>query len=114
MSQTLKIKLPDNTPMAEAKAIQAELKEVEGIKNAGSLNSRGGIDPASVMAWIQVGTTVLSTASSFEPLVKKIGGIFNKRSMKGVTLEGPGGVKISLDKASSEDVQKLLEAISKK
>jgi hypothetical protein len=110
MSQVLKIRLPEDSEQVNLKEIETELKQVDGVKYAGSAKARGG-ELETALLVVQLIGQVMSAASTAYPTIQKIGSIFHRKGLKGVTVEGPNGIKISLDKASPEDVQKLVDAM---
>jgi hypothetical protein len=113
MPQVFKLNLPEGTKpkQEEMDEIAIELKQVEGVKFANpSTPTRGGeVEP--LMFLIQTLPTILTTVNTALPMIQKMGGILHKKGLKGVTIEGPNGLKISLDKASPEDVQQLIDAM---
>ena len=59
MSEVVNIVLPEGVSDEDAREIEALLKEVEGIEDAGSVSTRSLTDPASVTMWIEVAAGIL-------------------------------------------------------
>ncbi|MBI4313026.1 MAG: hypothetical protein HY681_14795 [Chloroflexi bacterium] len=106
-----RVQLPKTVSKSDARALQDALKQVNGVANAGSLAARG-VDPGTVMLWVQAAGGTLNAASKALPLLKQVVETIRGKSVTGVTLEFPGGMKLSVDKASPEDIERLVKAFA--
>ena len=103
------VSLPPETDEAEREALEGELKEVDEVEDAGPSDLKS-IDAATIEAWVQVATGVLTVATTAIPLIKAVVGRIRNRGIRGATIELPNGVKISVDGASSEEIERLVRA----
>ncbi len=110
MSNTFTISLPEGIPENDVQEIRNLLKEIDSIDDAGSVTSRTGIDPATLMLWIQVASGVLSIGSAGIVIAQKIKEIFRRKKVLGATIKLTNGTEISLDKSSAEEIANVLEA----
>ena len=113
MKDLFSVNLPKNTPKDQAKLIQKTLKEIQGVKDAGSDDARG-IDPARVMLWVQTSSGLLGAAGTGASIVKKVAETIRGKGISGASIELPGGVKISVDNASASDIERIISAAMKK
>ncbi len=110
MTDAFTISLPEGVSENDVQEIQNLLKDIDSIDDAGSMTSRSGIDPATLMLWIQVASGVLSIGSAGIVIAQKMKEIFRRKNVLGATIKLTNGTEISLDKSSAEEIAKLLEA----
>ncbi len=110
MTDTFTISLPEGVSDDDIQDIKNLLKEIDSVDDAGSKISRTGIDPATLMLWIQVASGVLSIGSAGIVIIQKIKEIFRRKKVLGATIKLTNGTKISLDESSAEEIAKILEA----
>ncbi len=112
MSEVFNIVLPEGVSDEDAREIQALLKEVEGIEDAGSVSTRSLADPASVTMWIEVAAGILGLISTGLPVIQKMMDIFRKKDLPAAKIKLPDGTEIELDKKSSPDeIANMIQAI---
>jgi hypothetical protein len=105
MASQLTIQLPKDTPQAEVGAIEMELKQLAGVKGAGVYTPKGGA-LADPMIWLKASEIIV-------PLILKIVDALRKRRIEKATIELPNGAKLETDKATAEEIQRLMSAVGK-
>src|SRR5262249_62028905 len=88
MSQILTLKLPAGASAESGKALEAEIKQIAGIKSSGVQQTRG-LDAAAIVVWVALGIPVMD-------VVKKIIDAIRGKGLTGVELRLPnkgGGVR---------------------
>jgi hypothetical protein len=102
MSQILTLKLPAGTSIESGKALEAEIKQIDGIKSAGVQQTRG---VAELAVWFGIAKPVME-------VIKKIIDAIRGKGLTGVEIILPnnGGV-VKADSASLADIEKLLKAV---
>lgn len=109
MQDVFTITLPETASKSDVQALRDSLKQMESVKSARSVTPRG-VDPNAVMVWVQVASGALGAISTGVPLIKGAIDQIRGKGIKGVTIELPSGVKISVDNASAADIEKLVRA----
>ena len=110
MADTFTISLPEGVSEDDIKEIKNLLKEIDSVDDAGSVSSRSGIDPASIMLWVQLATGVLGVTSTGIVIAQKLKELFQKKRVSGARVKLPNGTEISLDTGSAEEIAKIIEA----
>jgi len=105
MANQLTIELPRETPQAEVDAIQAELKRLPDVKGTGLYSPRG-VAPADLMLWVKL-------AAAAVPMITQIVDMLRKRRIERATITLPNGVKLETDKATAEEIQRLMNTAGK-
>jgi len=104
MSNVLTLKLPEGASVENGKSLEADFKQIEGIKSAGVQQTRG-LDAAAIAVW-------LSIANPAMDVVKKIIDVIRGKGLSGVEIQLPNnGGTIKVDSASPADLEKLLKAV---
>ena len=112
MSDIFTLELPKNVPAEQLSALEEGLLQVEGVDDAGTLESRS-IDPATVGMWIQAGAGVLGMVATAVPLVEKILNMVRGRGIKGAKIRFEGG-EIEVDAISPAELQALVATVGSK
>ena len=102
MAKQLTIELPKDTPKDEVDALQAELKQLDGIRGTGVYTPKGLIID-DILLWAKVADVVV-------PLVLKVVDAMRRRKIEKATIVLPNGTKLDVDKASAEEIQRLMLA----
>lgn len=116
MPDILTIALPGSISEAEIAEITQALKEiqaVESVKDTGSPVQRG-VDPATLKVWIEIAVGVVGFVSAAMPLIKKVIAMIRHKGISGAKIKLPSGAEISVDNASPEEIEKILQAMEKK
>jgi hypothetical protein len=104
MSNVLTLKLPEGASVANGKSLEADFKQIEGVKSAGVQQTRG-LDAAAIAVW-------LSIANPAMDVIKKIIDVIRGKGLSGVEIQLPNnGGTIKVDSASPADLEKLLKAV---
>lgn len=107
MDDTFTIELPTDVSDSELESIQAELKNIAEVEDAGSLNART-IDAQSLALWVSVATGVLGIVKTGVPLIQSIIGMVRSKGIKGAKITLANGTTFTADEISPEDLEKLL------
>lgn len=102
MASQLTIELPKETPAAEVEAFQAELRQLAEIKGAG-LYAPKGVGPEGLIIWVKL-------IEAAVPLVVQVVDMLRKRRIEKAIITLPSGSKIEVDKATAEEIQRLVAA----
>lgn len=105
MSTVLEIELPPSVSEEEQAELEKALRQLDDVDDAGPTGTRA-IDPASIGLWIKLAADALGLA----PAVGKVVELIRGRRIEGATLKLPDGIEISVDRASVEDIERLLAA----
>jgi hypothetical protein len=111
MQDQFQIILPATTSAKDVKAIQGELKNIEGIQSAGTIGTRG-LDPGTVTIWFQVATAVLSAISAGVPLFLKIKDMIKKKKIAAAILKLPDGTEIAIENTTVDEIEQILKKIT--
>jgi hypothetical protein len=112
MIEVVNIVLPEGVSDEDAREIQALLKEVEGVEDAGSVSTRSLADPGSMIMWIEVASGILGLVSTGLPIIQKLMDIFREKDLPAAKIKLPDGTEIELDKESSPDeIANMIQAI---
>lgn len=110
MSKVVKVVLPQGTEEGTALDLSAELRRLEGVSGSGTTASRG-LEIAALAVWLTVSSDAVGLANSAFELVQKIVDLVKGKGIQGVSIELPNGAKISVDRASAADIQKIVGAL---
>lgn len=99
------IEIPDAEP-GQLQAIAREAGQMEGVQDAGVSQTRG-LDPVSLMAWVQLGSAVASAVGAAVPVIQKILDLLRLRGHKNAHIRFPDGTEIQVE-ATPEEVARLL------
>ena len=110
MADTFLISLPEGISEDDMRDIKNVLKGIDSVEDAGSVSSRTGIDPQSIMLWVQLATGVLGVTSTGIVIAQKLKELFRKKRVSGARVKLPNGTEISLDESSADEIAKILEA----
>ncbi len=116
MPDILTIALPDSISEADIAEITQAIKEiqaVESVKDTGSPVPRG-VDPATIRVWIEIAVGVVGFVSAAMPLIKKIITLIRGKGISGANIKLPSGAEISVDNATSKEIEKILQAMEQK
>jgi hypothetical protein len=105
MSTVLEIELPPSVSEEERAELEEALRQLDDVADAGPTETRA-IDPASIGLWIKLAADALGLA----PAIGKVVGMIRGRQIEGAKLKLPDGTEISVDRASVEDIERLLAA----
>ena len=102
MSEILTLKLPAGTSVESGKALEAEIKQIDGIKSAGVQQTRG---VAELAVWFGIAKPAME-------IIQKIVEFIRGKGLTGVEIVLPnnGGV-VKVDSASAADIEKLLKTV---
>lgn len=102
MSQILTLKLPAGASVESAEALEAEIKQIDGIKSTGVQQARGA---AELAVWFGIAKPAME-------VIQKIIDFIRGKGLNGVEIHLPnnGGV-VKVDSASPGDIEKLLKAV---
>ena len=106
MATQLTIELPKETRPADVEALQSELKQLSDVQGAGRYKPRG-LAPEDIMVWVKV-------AGAIAPLISQVVDMLRRRRIEKATITLPSGAKIEVDKASADEIQKLVAAAQAK
>jgi hypothetical protein len=109
MTDTLQIVVSSKGSGGALDTLTDTLKSEADIVHAGSASSRG-MDPGSVMVWVQVASGVLGAVATAMPIVEKIIKVIRGNGISGATIKLPNGAEVSVDNASTKDVERLILA----
>jgi hypothetical protein len=115
MSEQLTILLPLSVAGEELAAMTQSIKEIQAVE---SIQERRppvtrGVDPATLKAWMEVTISVVGLVSAALPLIKKIIAMIRTKGIVGAKIKLPSGAEISVDNATSEEIEKIVEAIKR-
>lgn len=109
MSDTFTIEFPADVSDSELESIQAQLREMSEVEDAGSMNARS-IDAQSLMLWVQIATSAVGLISAGVPLVQRVVEMIRGKGLKGVKLMLSDGTSFSADEISAAELEKVLKA----
>src|SRR5260370_29901613 len=109
MSDTFTIEFPAEVSDSELESIQAQLREMSEVEDAGSMNARS-IDAQSLMLWVQIATSAVGLVSAGVPLVQRVVEMIRGKGLKGVKLMLSDGTSFSADEISAQELEKVLKA----
>jgi hypothetical protein len=113
MPDLLTITLPNSVSQTEIAEIAQALKEVQAVESVQETTSRG-LDPATIKVWIEVAVGVIGFLSAAMPVIKKVIATIRGKGITGAKIKLPNGTEISVDNASSEEIEKILKATEQK
>jgi hypothetical protein len=113
MQDLFSITLPDTASEKDIEALQDTLKTLDTVADAGADPDRG-VDPASIMVWVQVVSGVLGAVSTAVPIVKKVIETIRGKGISGAKIKLPNGVEVAVDNASADEIERLLQAVGEK
>jgi len=109
MTDTLQIVISSKGSSVGLDTITSKLKSEAEIVDAGSASSRN-IDPGSIMVWVQVASGVLGAVATAMPIVEKIIKVIRGNGVSGATIKLPNGAEVSVDNASTKEIERLILA----
>jgi hypothetical protein len=109
MEDAFTIEFPRTVSDRELEALQAEIKQVSEVEDAGSMGARG-VDPQMIMLWVQVISGVLGVVSTGVPIIQKIIEMIRGKGIKGAKITLANGTTISVDDISAKDLESLFKA----
>jgi hypothetical protein len=107
----LSIEFPRGTPADTVQSVAAELDQLDEVDETTAPTERSVI--AAALLLVNVAGPVLQNVATAVPVVQKIIESLRGRGVTGATIELPDGTKISVDNASAEDIERLVEAARK-
>ncbi len=107
----LSIEVPRGTSPDVVGSVADELEELDEVEQTSAPTERSVIGVALLL--VNVAGPVLEHAATALPVVQKIIEALRGRGVTGATIELPDGTKISVDNASAEDIERILEAAKK-
>jgi hypothetical protein len=108
MEDAFTIEFPRTVSDRELEALQAEIKQVSEVEDAGSMGARG-VDP-QIMLWVQVISGVLGVVSTGVPIIQKITEMIRGKGIKGAKITLANGTTISVDHVAAKDLESLFKA----
>jgi hypothetical protein len=112
MEDIFTIELPAGVPDSHLDDLQDELKQLDGIADAGSEGARS-IHIATIGLWVQAAGGVLTLVSTAVPVIEKIVSMIRGKGIKGATITLANGTSISVDEVSAKDLEKMLQAVNR-
>jgi hypothetical protein len=107
----LSIEFPRGTPPDTLQSVADELDQLDEVDETSAPTERSVIGAALLL--VNVAGPVLQNVATALPVVQKIVEALRGRGVTGATIELPDGTKISVDNASAEDIERILEATKK-
>lgn len=99
------IEVPGAEP-GQMEAIAREAGALEGVQGSGVSQTRS-LDPASLMAWVQLGSAVVAAMGAAVPVIQKILDVLRARGHKNAHIRFPDGTEISVE-ATPDEVERLV------
>ncbi|MGQ0647339.1 MAG: hypothetical protein ACT4P7_07185 [Gemmatimonadaceae bacterium] len=109
MKRIFRMVLPSNADPGAAEQARQDLAELDGVESARLVRPRSGA--ADVMLRVSVAANVVGIAAAGVSLLDRVRRALRKRRLEGVHIELPDGVRVSVDSATPEEVQKLVTAL---
>lgn len=109
MKNILRMVLPRHADPAAAEEARKEVAGLKEVKSARLVRPRSAA--ADAMLWISLAANVVGIAATGAGLIEKVRAAFKKRRLEGVHIELPDGVRVSLDTATPEEVQRLVRVM---
>jgi hypothetical protein len=107
----LSIEFPRGTSADTVQSVAAELDQLDEVDETTAPTERSVI--AAALLLVNVAGPVLQNVATAVPVIQKIIESLRGRGVTGATIELPDGTKISVDNASAEDIERLVEAARK-
>lgn len=107
----LRIEFPHGTAPDTVQGVADELNQLDEVEETTEATERSVLGAALLL--VNVAGPVLQGAATALPVVQKIVELIRGRGVSGATIELPDGTKVSVDNASVEDLERLLEAAKK-
>ncbi len=107
----LSIEFPRGTPPDTVQSVADELDRLDEVDETNAPTERSVIGAALLL--VSVAGPVLQNVATALPVVQKIIEALRGRGVTGATIELADGTKISVDSASAEDIERILEAAKK-
>lgn len=111
MSDVLTLTLPADTTDDEAAALEAELRAIDDVRDAGSMAGLT-VDPNEVALWIQAASGLLTAIVTGVPLLQKLIHGIRSRGIHGAKITTRNGVTLMVDEATPAELRQLVEALS--
>lgn len=109
MADTFTIEFPPEVQERDVESIETELKNVDGVQDAGSMGARS-IDAQTVMLWVSVATGVVGLAKTGLPLIQNVIDMIRGKGIKGAKITLANGTSFSADEISAKELGNLIEA----
>lgn len=107
----LSIEFPRGTSPDVVGSVADELEGLAEVDETSAPTERSVVGAALLL--VSVAGPVLQHVATAVPVVQKIVEMLRGRGVTGATIELPDGTKISVDSASAEDIERILEAAKK-
>jgi ferric-dicitrate binding protein FerR (iron transport regulator) len=107
----LSIEFPRGTSPDTVQSVATELDQLDEVDETSAPTERSVIGAALLL--VNVAGPALQSVATALPVVQKIVEALRGRGVTGATIELPDGTKISVDNASAEDIERILEAAKK-
>jgi hypothetical protein len=107
----LRIEFPRGTSPDVVGSVADEVEGLDDVEQTTAPSERSVIGAALLV--VSVAGPVLEHVATAVPVVQKIIEALHGRGVTGAKIELPDGTKISVDNASAEDIERLLEAAKK-
>src|SRR5512142_985399 len=104
----LSIEFPRGTSADTVQSVAADLDRLDEVGETEAPTERSVI--AAALLLVNMAGPVLQNVSTAAPVIQKIIESIRGRGVTGATIELPAGTKISVDNASAEDIERILEA----
>jgi hypothetical protein len=108
MSNTITIVLPGDVDAEVVDSVRQEIMAMKEVEDSGAMTTRS-LELATIMLWVSLAGDVLGLAGATATLIQKVSGRLRAKGIRGVEIELPNGAKISMDSASVEDIERILD-----
>jgi hypothetical protein len=106
--EAFEIELPASVDHGALTDLEQALGEIEGVDQCGKSTTRS-LDPAGLMVWVTLVSSVVSAAGGAVPVVKLILDLFRRKGIKGAKLKLADGSVLEFDEISGDDLQRLVQ-----
>jgi hypothetical protein len=107
----LSIEFPRGTSADVVGSVADQLEGLDEVDKTSAPTERSVVGVALLV--VSVAGPVLQHVATAVPVVQQIVELIRGRGVTGATIELPDGTKISVDNASAEDIERILEAAKK-
>jgi hypothetical protein len=109
------ISLPQSTSVEQRAEIETALRTDSDIDSTGRFEPRGGgIDPASILLWVQIAGGIVTAAGGAAVLVERVVRLLRGKGIKGATITLADGAVLQVDSATASDIERLLKGAARK
>ena len=113
MQDIFTIELPPDVPEQELDALEAEVRRIDEVEDAGPTASRA-IDPAAIGLWIETAGGILASVGTAIPVIEKVLALVRGRGIQGAKItfadENGAPITIEAERASARELERLISA----